>query len=80
MVGKTIYEDLRSFGKPLIFVGDHGQLEPIGDDFNLMREPDYRLETIHRNAGEIAHFAEYVRQGYRPSSWEVRNGSGKRVK
>lgn len=80
MVGSSIYEDLRSFGKPLIFVGDHGQLEPIGDDFNLMREPDYRLETIHRNAGEIAHFAEYVRQGYRPSSWEVRNGSGKRVR
>lgn len=80
MVGRAIYDDLRSFGKPLVFVGDHGQLEPIGDDFNLMREPDYRLETIHRNAGEIAHFAEYVRQGFRPSSWEVRNGPGDKVK
>lgn len=80
MVGKTIYEDLRSFGKPLIFVGDHGQLEPIGDDFNLMRDPDYRLETIHRNAGEIAHFAEYVRQGYKPASWEIRNGVGEKVR
>ena len=75
MVSRSIYEDLKSFGKPLIFVGDHGQLEPVGDDFNLMREPDYRLDTIHRNAGEIAHFAEYIRQGYRPSSWQVRNGS-----
>ena len=63
MVSRSIYEDLRSFGKPLVFVGDHGQLEPVGDDFNLMRDPDYRLETIHRNAGEIAHFADYIRQG-----------------
>lgn len=80
MVSRSIYEHLKSFGKPMVFVGDHGQLEPIGDDFNLMGEPDIRLETIHRNAGEIAHFAEYVRQGYRPSSWEVRNGAGNKVK
>jgi exodeoxyribonuclease-5 len=80
MVSKTIYEDLKSFGKPMVFVGDHGQLEPIGDDFNLMGEPDIRLETIHRNAGEIAHFAEYIRQGYRPSSWAVRNPGGVKVR
>lgn len=79
MVSRTLCEDLRSFGKPLIFVGDHGQLEPVGDDFNLMKEPDYRLETIHRNAGEIAHFAEYIRQGYRPSSWQVRNGPSRSI-
>ena len=45
-----------------------------------MGEPDYRLETIHRNAGEIAHFAEYIRQGYKPSSWEIRNGVGRKIK
>jgi len=80
MVSEGIYRDLKSFGKPLIFVGDHGQLEPVGDKFNLMGEPDYRLETIHRNAGEIAHFAEYIRQGYKPSSWEIRNGVGRKIK
>lgn len=80
MVSRAIYEDLKSFGKPMVFVGDHGQLEPIGDDFNLMGDPDIRLETIHRNAGEIAHFAEYVRQGYRPSSWAVRNPGGGKVR
>jgi exodeoxyribonuclease-5 len=79
MVSRAIYEDLKSFGKPLVFVGDHGQLEPIGDDFNLMGDPDIRLETIHRNAGEIAHFAEYIRQGYRPSSWSVRNPGGRKI-
>ena len=80
MVSRALYEDLKSFGKPIIFVGDHGQLEPVGDDFNLMRDPDYRLETIHRNAGEIAHFADYIRQGYRPSSWGVRNGPSEKIK
>ena len=51
MVSEAIYRDLKWFGKPMVFVGDHGQLEPIGDKFNLMDDPDLRLETIHRNAG-----------------------------
>ena len=79
MVSEGIYRDLRWFGKPMIFVGDHGQLEPIGDKFNLMAEPDYRLETIHRNAGEIAHFAQHIRMGYRPSGWQFK-GSGEKIK
>jgi exodeoxyribonuclease-5 len=28
-----------------------------------MQRPDYTLETLHRNAGEIAHFAEHLRKG-----------------
>lgn len=80
MVSKEIYEDLVSFGKPIIFVGDHGQLEPISDKFNLMADPDYTLETIHRNAGEIAHFAEFIRGGYRPKSWQHRNGCSRKIK
>lgn len=63
MVGKTIYEDLLSFGVPIIFVGDHGQLEPVGEDVYLMANPDYKLETIHRNAGDIALFAHHLRDG-----------------
>jgi exodeoxyribonuclease-5 len=69
MVNKEIYQDLLSFNKPIIFVGDHGQLEPIGSDINLMANPDYRLEQIHRNAGPIAYFAEFVRKGYRPAAY-----------
>lgn len=80
MVSEYLHRDLKSFGKPLIFVGDHGQLEPIGDKFNIMSAPDYILETIHRNAGEIAHFAEYIRMGYKPGSWEIRNGVGRKIK
>jgi exodeoxyribonuclease-5 len=63
MVGETIYKDLLSFGLPCVFVGDHGQLEPIEQGFNLMAKPDYTLETIHRHAGEIPRFAEWLRVG-----------------
>jgi exodeoxyribonuclease-5 len=70
MVSRELYKDLCSFGKPIIFVGDHGQLEPVGEGMNLMQKPDFVLETIHRNAGEIAHFANYIRQGYRAAAWK----------
>lgn len=63
MISKEIYEDLLSFDKPIIFVGDHGQLEPVGQDVFLMKNPDFKLEQIHRNAGEIAHFANWLREG-----------------
>lgn len=64
MVNDDLYNDLLSFGLPLIFVGDHGQLEPVGASTrNLMKTPDITLEKIHRNAGDIAHFAEYLRKG-----------------
>lgn len=63
MVNEEQYEDLLSFDKPIVFIGDHGQLEPVGKNINLMANPDYKLETIHRNAGEIAHFANHLRQG-----------------
>jgi exodeoxyribonuclease-5 len=29
MVSKEIFEDLKAFGLPIVFVGDHGQLEPV---------------------------------------------------
>lgn len=61
MVPEDIHKDLLSYGKQIIYVGDHGQLEPIGSKFNLMATPDYKLETIHRNAGEIALFANHLR-------------------
>lgn len=70
MVSKEIYDDLMSFELPMIFVGDHGQLEPVDSRFNLMIAPDYRLEEIHRNAGDIAKFAEFIRNGYAPRGFK----------
>ena len=49
MVSREIFDDLLSYGKPIICIGDHGQLPPISeDDFNLMSNPEIRLEVIHR--------------------------------
>lgn len=63
MVNGEIMEDLLSFGVPVVFIGDHAQLEPIGSHHNIMQNPDYRLETIHRNANNIAKFANFLRKG-----------------
>lgn len=63
MVSEEIYNDLKSYDLPIVFVGDHGQLEPVDSSFNLMQKPDYCLETIHRNAGLIAKFAQHLRSG-----------------
>ncbi|MBI2069861.1 MAG: AAA family ATPase [Elusimicrobia bacterium] len=52
MVSREIWEDLCFFGVPILAVGDHGQLPPIGGKGNLMENPDIRLETIHRQAKE----------------------------
>lgn len=71
MVPRRIHDDLLSFGKPIIYVGDHGQLPPVrGTPFNLMSAPHVTLETIYRNSGEIVKFAHFLRSGERPSAWE----------
>lgn len=50
MVSEAIWHDLSSYEKPIIAVGDHGQLPPIEGRFNLMENPVLRLEKIHRQA------------------------------
>ena len=52
MVSEDIWQDALSFGKPILAVGDHGQLPPINSDFNLMAEPTLRLERIWRQAAD----------------------------
>lgn len=71
MVSVGLYESLLRHDVPLLFVGDHGQLEPIGDNPGLMVDPDIRLETIHRQAAdsEIIQFAHYLRKGGDPRRW-----------
>lgn len=69
MVGKDEFDDLKSFGLPIIAIGDHGQLPPVGADAGLMRNPDVKLETIHRNAGPISRFAQHLREGKDARKW-----------
>lgn len=50
MIDSKIWSDLLSFGIPIIAVGDHGQLPPINSSYELMKDPEIRLEKIHRQA------------------------------
>ena len=48
MVSEEIWNDLLSFQRPILAVGDHGQLPPVEGKFNLMSAPMLRLEEIYR--------------------------------
>ena len=50
MVDDAMLRDLRSYGVPILAVGDHGQLPPVGGTGSLMKSPNLRLEKIHRQA------------------------------
>lgn len=73
MLSRRLVEDLQSFDCKILYVGDHGQLEPIGGDAGVMQDPDLRLEQIHRQAAgnPIIQFAHAVRQGASPADVEV---------
>lgn len=65
MVPQTNLDDLLSYGIPIICVGDHGQLPPVGEDAGVMRNPDFKLETIHRQAkgNPVIELSALIRQG-----------------
>ena len=67
MVSNGLYDDLRRYKVKLLFVGDPAQLEPVGDNPNLMRQCDYVLKTIHRQAEKspILRYARAIREGRR---------------
>lgn len=71
MLSAKLVHDLEALIKRVLYVGDHGQLEPIGDDPGLMAAPDIRLESIHRQAegSPIISFAHHVRRGYEPRTF-----------
>lgn len=50
MVPGDVFDDLKSYGLPILAVGDHGQLPPVRGNFSLMQDPQLRLEKIHRQA------------------------------
>ncbi|NMC36675.1 AAA family ATPase [Candidatus Beckwithbacteria bacterium] len=69
MITKKIWQDLLSFDRPIIAVGDHGQLPPIGDNFSLVAKPQLRLEQIHRQVADspIIKLSQMAREdGYIP--------------
>ncbi len=55
MVGHEMATDLLAFGKPVLVLGDPGQLPPIkGTGAFTEASPDVMLTEIHRQAGESA--------------------------
>ena len=69
MIPLDIYEDLVSYNIPILFVGDPGQLEPVGKDPKLMNNPDFTLSEVHRQAldNPIIAFATFLRE----NPWEL---------
>jgi exodeoxyribonuclease V len=55
MVGEDMARDLMSFKKPILVLGDPGQLPPIKGEGAFTRDaPDVMLTEIHRQAAESA--------------------------
>ncbi len=66
MVDEQLGQDLLSFGTPVLVLGDPGQLPPVsGGGFFTEHEPDFMLESIHRQARDnpIIDLAQMARQG-----------------
>lgn len=68
MIPTKVWGDLLTFGKPILLLGDPGQLEPVGVDPKLMHKADVVLEQIHRQAegNGIIEFATDIRLGISP--------------
>jgi len=67
MVSTEQINDLRSFGVPVLLVGDHGQLPPVKADMNpWIKTPTACLEINHRQGegASITQLAHSVRNGH----------------
>ena len=66
MVGEEMARDLLSFGKPVLVLGDPGQLPPIRGEGAFTRDaPDVMLSEVHRQAehSAILRLATMARSG-----------------
>lgn len=69
MLNQGIWQDVQSFNVPILAVGDHGQLPPVEGSFNLMDEPQLRLEEIFRQQADnpVIRLSSWAREkGYIP--------------
>lgn len=78
MVGEIVFDDLKSYGAPIVAVGDHGQLPPLFSKYNLMQNPQVRLEKIHRQAegNPIIQWSMMARNGEDIPFGHETNGQG----
>jgi exodeoxyribonuclease V len=69
MVDEDLAKDLMYFNKPILVLGDPGQLPPVkGTGFFTSGKPDFMLTEIHRQAKDspIIYLATQARQGIMP--------------
>lgn len=70
MLTTRLHIDLIERRVRVLYIGDHGQLPPVGGNPRLMENADVRLEKIHRQATDsgILRVAHAVRNGKRITS------------
>jgi exodeoxyribonuclease V len=76
MVDTELAKDLLSFRKPILVLGDPGQLPPIsGTGYFTGGKPDFMLTEIHRQAEDnpIIYLATQVRNGIMPDYGEYKS-------
>lgn len=73
MVSATMHADIKRTGVPVLYVGDYGQLPPIGEDPGIMSRPDVTLVEIHRQAADnpIIKLAHHMREGRPARHWDA---------
>lgn len=65
MIGEDVLRDLLSFGVKCLFSGDNAQLPPVNGTCGLLKNPDYMLTEIVRQAEDnpIIRLATLAREG-----------------
>lgn len=79
MLCEELFSDLLSYGKPVLLIGDPGQLPPInGELFKPLQHPDVRLTKVFRQAldNPIIKIATDVRTGNKLELGTFRTYSG----
>lgn len=69
MVDQSMAQELLSFERPILVLGDPGQLPPVsGAGYFTSGKPDFMLTEIHRQAGDnpIIQLATTIRNGKMP--------------
>lgn len=70
MISREVIDEVLSRRIPVLAIGDHKQLPPVGESSSLMDNPHIRLERIHRQAAgnPIIRLATAARNGAPPEA------------
>lgn len=63
MVDECVHTDLMRSGARILYVGDYGQLPPVGKDPGIMQNMTAWLTQVHRQGDDLLDFAHAVREG-----------------